>query len=59
VLTDHLRELEHDDIIFHQRDQQGGVQISRYGFSAYGSTLIPVLDLLGAWGLEHEARAQE
>lgn len=56
VLTDQLRELESDEIIFHQRDLNGGVQISRYGFSEYGSTLVPVLDMLGDWGLQHEAR---
>ena len=56
VLTDHLRQLEHEGIIFRRQSIEFGVHISHYGFTEYGSTLIPVLDALGKWGVIHKAR---
>ena len=58
VLTEHLRQLEDDGIIFHAKSIDHGVIVSRYGFTEYGSTLIPVLDALGQWGLLHENRIE-
>jgi len=59
VLTDQLRELESDGIVYLNSFELKGVQVSRYGYSDYGKTLIPVLDGLGSWGLSHEARARQ
>jgi len=56
VLTEQLRQLELDGIITHHLLEQRGVRVSRYAFSEYGATLIPVLDSLGEWGLIHERR---
>lgn len=56
VLTEQLRQLEADGIIYHERVHEGGVRVSKYGFTEYGQTLIPVLDQMGHWGLIHENR---
>ncbi|MBX2883509.1 MAG: helix-turn-helix transcriptional regulator [Granulosicoccus sp.] len=56
VLTDQLRELEADGILYLNPVSKQGVQYSRYGFTHYGKTLIPILNELGSWGLRHEER---
>lgn len=58
VLTEHLRQLEDDAFVFHAKSIDHGILVSRYGFTEYGSTLIPVLDALGEWGLLHEKRSE-
>lgn len=54
VLTEQLRQLESDGIVYLKIVSEQGVQLSKYGFTAYGATLIPILDSLGDWGLMHE-----
>ncbi len=56
MLTDHLRQLEADGLVYRKIEMTGGVQTSHYGFTGYGKTLVPVLDALGSWGLNHEDR---
>ena len=56
VLTEQLRQLESDGIVYLKSLSEQGVQVSRYGFTSYGETLIPILDALGNWGLVHESR---
>lgn len=57
MLTEHLRQLEADGLIYRTVETRGEVRLSRYGYTPYGATLIPVLDALGEWGLEHETRS--
>lgn len=54
MLTEHLRQLEDDGLIFHERVLIGGLHVSKYGYTEYGKTLVPVLDKIGEWGLIHE-----
>ena len=56
VLTDQLRELESDGVLYLKSVNKEGIQVSRYGYTPYGNTLIPVLNAMGSWGLEHECR---
>lgn len=58
MLTEHLRQLEADGLVSRAVETAGGVQTSRYGFTGYGETMIPVLDALGQWGLTHENKEQ-
>ena len=57
VLTEQLRQLEADGLIYRTVETEGEVRLSRYGYTPYGATLIPVLDAIGEWGLRHEGRA--
>lgn len=54
VLTEQLRQLEADGLIYRTVRTRGEVRLSRYGYTPYGTTLIPVLDAVGDWGLVHE-----
>lgn len=54
MLTEHLRQLEADGLIYRTVESRGEVRLSRYGYTPYGESLIPVLDALGDWGLQHE-----
>lgn len=56
VLTEQLRQLEADGLIYRTVETRGEVRLSRYGYTPYGATLIPVLDAVGEWGLKHEGR---
>lgn len=56
MLTEHLRQLENDEVIANITDDQGYQKTSIYEFTPYGRTLIPVLDSIGNWGLIHEER---
>ncbi len=56
MLTEHLRQLEDDGLIFHETISVGGLQLSNYGYTEYGKTLVPVLDQIGEWGITHESR---
>lgn len=58
MLTEHLRQLEDDGLIFHEISTRGGLQISNYSYTNYGETLIPVLDLVGNWGVSHESKSK-
>jgi DNA-binding HxlR family transcriptional regulator len=55
VLTDQLREMEDDGIV--ERRQMGAVPAPViYSLSAYGRSLLPVLDQVLGWGRIHLAR---
>ncbi|MDX8353821.1 helix-turn-helix domain-containing protein [Cognatiyoonia sp. IB215182] len=59
VLTEQLQQLQDDGIIDRQEETRDGVPHMVCSYSAYGRTLIPVLDALGQWGLIHGARQEE
>lgn len=58
MLSRSLRELETDGLVERRVVPAGAVATSEYSFSAYGRSLIPVLDQMGAWGQAHQARAR-
>jgi len=53
VLSTHLRELEADGIVSRRQFYEGAVLATEYAFTEYGRSLIPALDALAKWGLEH------
>ncbi|MEO8244288.1 MAG: helix-turn-helix domain-containing protein [bacterium] len=55
VLTDQLRELDAAGLIAARDDLRHGVTYRLYGFTDHGRSLIPILDLLGEWGVKHDA----
>ncbi|GHC47868.1 winged helix-turn-helix transcriptional regulator [Neogemmobacter tilapiae] len=55
VLAEQLQQLERDGLIQGQAELRGGVSFVLYDYTRYGRTLIPALDALGTWGLEHAA----
>jgi DNA-binding HxlR family transcriptional regulator len=57
VLSAHLRELEADGIVSRRQFYEGAVQATEYAFTDYGRSLIPSLDALANWGLQHKRRA--
>ena len=57
VLTQQLKELEHDGIVQRQVYAEVPPRVE-YSLSEYGRTLQPVLDALYAWGREHYLRGQ-
>jgi DNA-binding HxlR family transcriptional regulator len=56
VLSEQLKQLADAGLVGAQETKHGGVLFMRYDYTAYGRTLIPVLDLLGEWGVGHEDR---
>jgi DNA-binding HxlR family transcriptional regulator len=56
VLSEQLKQLANDGLVGPQEVMRGGVLFMVYDYTDYGRTLIPVLDLLGTWGLVHEDR---
>jgi DNA-binding HxlR family transcriptional regulator len=59
VLTAQLRELEKDAILC-RKNYAESEEHFRYGLTAYGRTLVPVLARMAKWGAKHKARlAQE
>lgn len=56
VLDEQLTELELDGLVERSEAYRGRVRVVSYAYSDYGRSLIPVLDGLGNWGLEHRAR---
>jgi DNA-binding HxlR family transcriptional regulator len=55
VLAQHLRDLEADGIVARREFHDGAVLATEYGFTEYGRTLIPALNALANWGIEHQA----
>jgi DNA-binding HxlR family transcriptional regulator len=52
MLSEHLRELENDDLIFrNQFDKK--LQRVEYGLSDKGKSLLPILNQLQDWGMDH------
>src|SRR5499425_1674423 len=56
VLSQHLRDLEADGIVWRREFNEGAVLATQYGFTDYGRTLIPALNALAEWGLKHQAQ---
>ena len=56
VLADQIQELERHGLIARQQQSVHGVMHAFYSYTDYGRQLVPVLDALGQWGLEHEKR---
>ncbi len=54
VLDEQLGQLEDDGLIVRREEMQGGLKFVFYAYSDYGRHLIPVLDALGEWGLQHQ-----
>jgi DNA-binding HxlR family transcriptional regulator len=54
MLSKSLRELEADNVITRAVVPVGKIVMTRYAFSEYGLTLVPVLDAMGHWGLRHQ-----
>jgi DNA-binding HxlR family transcriptional regulator len=55
VLSEQLHQLADDDLVHAAEQMRGGVGFMIYDYTAHGRALIPALDLLGAWGLDHAA----
>jgi DNA-binding HxlR family transcriptional regulator len=55
VLTENLKALEADGIIFRMEEDEGRVRKVYYAYTPFGRSLIPVLDVLGAWGVARGA----
>lgn len=58
MLAKSLQELEIDGLLERRVVPSGAVATSEYSYSAYGRSLIPVLDQMGAWGQMHKAREE-
>jgi DNA-binding HxlR family transcriptional regulator len=54
VLSQHLRDLEADGIVSRREFHEGAVLATEYGFTEYGRTLIPALNALAVWGMNHQ-----
>jgi DNA-binding HxlR family transcriptional regulator len=52
MLIRHLQELVKDGII-QRRDERSHPPCVRYSISRYGHTLVPVLEVICAWGRSH------
>jgi DNA-binding HxlR family transcriptional regulator len=55
MLTQHLRELERDEII-HRKVYARVPPKVEYSLTRHGATLKPILKLMSAWGARHHAR---
>jgi DNA-binding HxlR family transcriptional regulator len=55
VLTQQLRQLERDGIVSRKVFAQVPPKVE-YSLSAYGKTLVPLLNLMANWGTKHAAR---
>lgn len=56
MLSRSLRELETDGVVTRTVVPVGKVITSQYAISDYGRRLMPVLDAMGEWGLQHQHR---
>jgi DNA-binding HxlR family transcriptional regulator len=52
-----LKDLERAGVILREERSVGRVVTTRYAFTTYGRTLIPVLDAMGHWGVAHQRGA--
>jgi DNA-binding HxlR family transcriptional regulator len=55
MLTQQLRELEHDDIISRKVYAQVPPRVE-YALTRHGESLRPILELMSSWGKKHSAR---
>jgi DNA-binding HxlR family transcriptional regulator len=58
VLSEQLGQLAVDDLVGSHEAMRSGVSFMLYDYTVYGRTLLPVLDLLGGWGVDHEDHRQ-
>jgi DNA-binding HxlR family transcriptional regulator len=58
MLTQHLRELEEQDIVTRTVYAEVPPKVE-YSISDYGSTLVPVLQTMDEWGRKHAAHIQK
>jgi DNA-binding HxlR family transcriptional regulator len=57
VLTDNLKALEREGIVSRVEVKVGRVNTTEYRYTDYGLSLVPVLDAMGQWGLDHGGRS--
>lgn len=55
MLTKHLRELEHDEVIHRKVFAQVPPRV-QYSLTRHGQSLRPILKLMSAWGKRHRSR---
>jgi len=55
MLSKSLRELERDGIVTRNIVFDGKVKTTNYLYTPIGATLIPVMDVMGQWGLDRQA----
>jgi len=55
MLTQHLRELERDGIVYRQVYAEVPPRVE-YSLTRHGESLKPILKLMSAWGTRHRAR---
>jgi DNA-binding HxlR family transcriptional regulator len=55
MLTQHLRELEHDGIVHRKVYAEVPLRVE-YSLTRHGESLKPILKLMSAWGNRHRAR---
>ena len=58
MLLRHLRDMTGSGIL-HRQQEPGLPLCVRYSLTPYGRTLVPVLDVLCAWGREHLKRVPQ
>ncbi|MFC5406482.1 winged helix-turn-helix transcriptional regulator [Cohnella soli] len=58
MLAQHLRDLEHEGIIERTVYPTNPPKVE-YSFSEYGKTLLPVAEVMCAWGDNHNERKRE
>jgi DNA-binding HxlR family transcriptional regulator len=56
VLAAQIQELERHGLVARRQQSVQGVVHAFYFYTDYGRQLVPVLDALGNWGLDHERR---
>lgn len=56
VLSDQIAQLEEARIVQKTMVPRDGQVFADVSYSSYGLSLIPILDALGNWGLEHQER---
>ena len=59
VLNENLKALEAEGILFHVQESEGRVRKVYYSYTEFGRSLIPVLDVLGAWGIKNADKIAE
>ncbi|RKE86583.1 HxlR family transcriptional regulator [Rhizobium sp. AG855] len=59
VLSENLAALQRDGIVSRQPQKEGEIVYVEYGYTAYGRSLVPVLDAMGDWGMGHAERQSD
>ena len=54
VLTEQIVQLEEAELISKKKVEIDGQTCSSFSYTSYGLSLVPVLDALGEWGLQHQ-----